>query len=304
MLVFAISDKGGAGRSVTGANVLYRSALQGNDVCYVDFDFGAPTVGAIFNVSAVERGTTRGGLHSYLLGAVTAPQEVDLWSESDRPGVRERPSGSGRMVLMPGDAGGGEFLATAEVIGRCAGLFLRLQEQFDLCLIDVSAGRSHALEMVLTATALPELRGIRCRWLVFHRWTRQHVVAAADLIYAEHGILDLAHRSGHDPEELAGWLRVVHTAVVDPVSVELAGLTAEQITWLRACDEHLRELSAQLRVGRSLLLGSVPMEPILQWREQLVSDDDVLLRRIASPHVREAFEQLANRIVDDAAWGA
>ncbi len=44
------------------------------------------------------------------------------------------------------------------------------------------------------------------------------------------------------------------------------------------------------------------MEPMLQWREQLISDDDVLLRRIASTNVRDAFERLASRIVDDSAW--
>jgi septum formation inhibitor-activating ATPase MinD len=40
MIVFATSDKGGTGRSVTSSNIVYRRALQGNDTCYVDFDFG------------------------------------------------------------------------------------------------------------------------------------------------------------------------------------------------------------------------------------------------------------------------
>ena len=57
MLLFATSDKGGTGRSVTGSNVMYRRALQGGDVCYVDFDFGSPTAGAIFGISALNRGT-------------------------------------------------------------------------------------------------------------------------------------------------------------------------------------------------------------------------------------------------------
>ena len=71
MLLFATSDKGGTGRSVTGSNVVYRRALQGGDVCYVDFDFGSPTAGAIFGISALSRGTTTGsGTHSYLLAPV------------------------------------------------------------------------------------------------------------------------------------------------------------------------------------------------------------------------------------------
>jgi hypothetical protein len=94
----------------------------------------------------------------------------------------------------------------------------------------------------------------------------------------------------------------VHTAVVDPDSVELAGLQAEQVAWLRACDTALKDLAGQLRVGRSLLLGSVPLDPVLQWREQLISDNDVLMRRIANPSTRAAFENLAIKIVDDSAW--
>ncbi|MFD1051900.1 hypothetical protein ACFQ1S_43240, partial [Kibdelosporangium lantanae] len=60
MLVFATSDKGGTGRSVTSCNLVYRKSLQGSDVCYVDFDFGSPTAGAVFQIPAVETGTDAG----------------------------------------------------------------------------------------------------------------------------------------------------------------------------------------------------------------------------------------------------
>jgi hypothetical protein len=302
MLVFAASDKGGTGRSVTSSNVLYRSALQGNDVCYLDFDFGSPTAGAIFDLVSVERGTLDGGLHSYLQGALAEPQRLEIWTESDRHSLRTRPFGAGRMVLVPGDANGGEFVATPEIVERCCRLFLRLDEEFDLCLIDLSAGRSHALEMVLAATGQPALQSVKSRWLVYHRWTRQHVIAAAGLVYGDRGILDTGKSWGHDDRLLAQSLRFVHTAVVDPDSVELSGLQAEQVAWLRACNIHLKDLAGQLRVGRSLLLGSVPLDPVLQWREQLISDNDVLMRGIANATTRAAFEHLAKQIVDDSAW--
>jgi hypothetical protein len=302
MLIFAASDKGGTGRSVTSSNVLYRSALQGNDVCYLDFDFGSPTSGAIFDVVAVERGTKEGGLHSYLQGVNAEPQRLEIWTESDRPSLRDRPPGAGRMVLIPGDIDGGEFVANQETIDRCCRLFLRLDEEFDLCLVDLSAGRSHALEMVLAATAMPAMQAVKSRWLVYHRWTRQHVIAASGLVYGERGILDTGKRCGHKEQELSQSLRFVHTAVVDPDSVELAGLQAEQVAWLRACDSSLKDLAGQNRVGRSLLLGSVPLDPVLQWREQLISDNDVLMRGIANPSTRAAFENLAKKIVDDSAW--
>ena len=50
MIVFAISDKGGTGRSVTSANVAFRRALAGPNVAYLDVDFGSPTAGAVFGM--------------------------------------------------------------------------------------------------------------------------------------------------------------------------------------------------------------------------------------------------------------
>jgi len=302
MLIFATSDKGGTGRSVTSSNILYRSALQGSDVCYLDFDFGSPTSGAIFNIPGVLHGTTQGGLHSYLHGVVADPQRVEIWQQSDRSSLRNRPPGAGRLVLLPGDSGGGEFPITRELTDRCTRLFLHLEEEFDLCLIDLSAGRSYATEMVLAATATEELRSIRTRWLVFHRWTRQHVLAAAGLVYGERGILDTGVRHGHDREELANSLRFIRTAVVSPDSPELEGLRPAQIAWLRDVDRDLAELASSHKVGRTLLLGTIPLDPVLQWREQLISDNDVWSRRIANRETLEQFDSLAKKIVDDAAW--
>src|SRR5262249_47803157 len=179
LLVFATSDKGGTGRSVTSSNVLYRSALLGRDSCYLDFDFGSPTAGAIFGVDSIARGTDRGGLHSFLQARTERVDKVDIWIQSERRELRAKPMGAGRLVLLPGDKGGGEFPAKKEIMRRCVDMFLRLQEEFTICLVDLSAGRSQAIEIVLAAIAQPELKdakGITTRWLVFHRWTRQHIL--------------------------------------------------------------------------------------------------------------------------------
>lgn len=302
MLIFAASDKGGTGRSVTSSNVLYRSALQGSDVCYLDFDFGSPTAGAIFNLDSVVHGTTRGGLHEYLDGALVEPHRIEVWTESDRPSLRNRPPGAGRLVLLPGTEGGGEFPTGRELVERCARLFLRLEEEFDLTLVDLSAGRSYATDIVLAATALPLMKSVRSRWLVFHRWTRQHVLAASGLVHGREGILDAGARHGHDREDLLNRLRFVRTAVVDPDSPELEGLRPAQVAWLRECNQDLLELASNSRVGRTMLIGSVPLDPVLQWREQLISDNDVYARKIANLETVEAFSALAKVIVDDAAW--
>lgn len=302
MLVFATSDKGGTGRSVTSSNVVYRRAMQGGHVCYLDFDFGSPTSGAIFNIAAAIRGTLNGGLHSYLQGKITEPEQLDVWSESDRMVLRDRPSGAGRLVLFPGDIGGGEFPSNRDVVQRCVSLFLRLEEEFELCLVDLSAGRSYAISIVLAATAEPELRSVMTRWLVFHRWTRQHIIAASGLVYGERGILEIGVDRGHDRRTLNDSIRFVRTAVVDPDSPELAGLRPAQVAWLRDANRDLQELAGQVKLGRTSMLGAVPLDPVLQWREQLISDNDTYASQIANQQTVDAFETLAMRLVDDAAW--
>lgn len=301
MLIFATSDKGGTGRSVTSSNVAYRRALQGGDVCYLDFDFGSPTAGAIFQIPDATHGVEH-GLHSYLRGTVAEPRRLDIWSESDRMNLRGRPTMAGQLVLCPGDLGGAEFATTQVMVQRCATLLRRIEEEFEFCLVDLSAGRSFATDMVLAATALPELVGVVTRWLVFHRWTRQHIIAAAGLVHGDRGIISAGVERGHDRTRLARSVRFVRTAVVDPNSTELAGLRAEQIAWLRECNQDLQELASQHRVGRTMRLGTVPLDPLLQWQEQLITDDDVWTRRIGNPETAKAFDQLAQRVIDDAAW--
>lgn len=302
MLIFATSDKGGTGRSVTSSNVAYRRAVQGGDVCYLDFDFGSPTSGAIFNIPSALRGTHNGGLHSYLQDKINDPKQLNVWSESDRMARRDRPSGAGRLVLFPGDANGGEFPSNPDVVQRCVRLFLRLEEEFELCLVDLSAGRSPAIEMVLAATAKPQLQLVTTRWLVFHRWTRQHIIAASGLVYGDRGILEGGVGRGHDRDVLTDSIRFVRTAVVDPDSPQLAGLRPTQVAWLREANRDLHELAREQNLGRTLTLGSVPLDPVLQWREQLISDEDTYASQIANQETVDAFETLAKRLVDDAVW--
>ncbi len=306
MLVFAASDKGGTGRSITSCNLVYRWALRGGDACYLDFDFGSPTSGSIFQVRGATRGLASGGLHTYLYGSgtqmVDEPRRINVWSESARTSLRRRPAEAGRLVLIPGDEDGGEFPFEQEALERCVALFLRLQEEFDLCLVDLSAGRSHAIQLVLAATADPALRASQYRWLVFHRWTRQHIPAAAGLAFGRDGIVEVAERYGHDPYRIRSSLRFVRTAVVDPYSEALKGLRYSQVAWLKQCDQELRELAAESWGSRALLLGSVPLDPVLQLREQLLCDSDVVHRDIANRETIAAFDELALKVMDDAAW--
>jgi hypothetical protein len=303
MLVFATSDKGGTGRSVTGSNVMYRRALLGGDVCYVDFDFGSPTSGAIFGISALNRGTTTGhGTHSYLQGRSPVEELWDVWQHSDRMSLRQRPPGTGRLALVPGDAGGGEFAFDDDTVERCIDLFLRLHSEFEVVLIDLSAGRSYAAEIVIAATSAPEMSGVLTRWLVFHRWTRQHVMAAAGLVFGERGLLDIGESHGRERERFIEDIRFIRTAIVDPNTPDLAGLRPPQLAWLREANRDLQRLASELGVGRSTMLGSVPLDPVLQWREQLITDADVWARHVANEATVEAFGAIAKSIVDAQSW--
>ncbi len=303
MIVVATSDKGGTGRSVTGSNVVYRRALQGGDVCYVDFDFGSPTSGAIFGVSALSRGTTAGkGTHSYLLGRSPDVERCDVWQNSDRTSLRQRPPGTGRLTLIPGDSGGGEFSSSDAVVDRCIDLFLRLHSEYEVVLVDLSAGRSFAAEIVIAATASSGLANVTTRWLVFHRWTRQHILAANGLVFGEKGLLDTAEEHGIERERFIEDIRFVRTAIVDPNAPDLAGLRPPQLAWLREANRGLQRLAAELNVGRSTMLGAVPLDPVLQWREQLITDSDVWARHVANQATIEAFDSIAKKIDDEAAW--
>ncbi|WP_067500860.1 SCO2523 family variant P-loop protein [Actinoplanes sp. TFC3] len=303
MLIFATSDKGGTGRSVTSSNVAYRAALDGSDCVYLDFDFGSPTSGAIFDLPGVTAGVDSGdGLHTYFLGEVDEPGRIDVWSESERDVLRSRPAGAGRLVLMPGDRGGGEFQATPEMVQRCVSLLLRVADEFDLAIVDLSAGRSYATDIVLAATARPELTGLNARWLVFHRWTRQHILAASGLVRGQHGLLDAGRKRGHDQDALRRSIRFIRTAVLNPAAQGQAGLRPEQLAWLDRCDSRLHELAGSMGVGRSVLLGEIPLDPVLQWQEQLLSNEDVLLHGTANQETVTAFELLAKKLSDDDAW--
>ena len=302
MIIFATSDKGGTGRSVTGSNLVYRHALQGRNSCYLDFDFGSPTAGAIFDLPDAMAGVAGGGMHSYLIDGTPEPRRINVWAESQREVLRKRPAGAGRLTLLPGDSGRGEFNSVPGVVERCVDLLVHLDEEYDLVLVDLSAGRSYATEIALAATARPGLRGVPARWVVFHRWTRQHIVAAAGLVHGAQGILETGVQHGHDRAELRESVRFVRTAVLDPAAPDQAGLRPEQLAWLDVCNRRLQDLAGRSGVGRATLLGEIPLDPVLQWQEQLISNDDVWLHRTANERTVNAFEELAKKIVDENAW--
>src|SRR5262249_44880124 len=97
-------------------------------------------------------------------------------------------------------------------------------------------------------------------------------------------------------------IRFVRTAIVDPNAPDLAGLRPPQLAWLREANRGLQRLAAELNVGRPAMPGSVPLDPVLQWREQLVTESDDWARHVANEATVEAFDSIAKKIVDESAW--
>jgi len=304
MLVMATSDKGGTGRSVTSCNLAYQAALMGKNVCYLDFDFGSPTAGTVFSVETVARGTPHGGLHAYLRGTVDQAERVDVWRLSERQAIRNRPETAGELVLMPGDIDGGEFESTPDIVLRCVDLFLSLESEYDVIFVDLSAGRSHATQIVLEALTMPAFDTVDFRWLVYHRWTKQHIIAAEGLVYGGYGLIKTGTTLGHDEQRLHDSIRFVRTAVVYPDSDSLAGLTAPQVAWLHVCNDELHELAGSLRVGRTRMVGEIPLDPVLQWQEQILTSTDTRKRHIANLETVRAFIALCDQLLNVAEWAA
>ena len=294
MLIFTSAAKGGSGKTVTGANVAYRRALQGSDVAYVDFDFGSAGVGSIFHINAT---FADGGTHSYLSGFVPEPALVDVWTESVHESLRGRPRDAGALALVPADRDRGDLTATDDELRRMVRLLVRFEEQFEVTLIELGGGLTSAAEMVLRATAAPELRRISARWLVFLRWTQQHIDAAGTFAAA---LMRLGREHGHDGLGLTQAIRFVPTAIVDVDY--LADAKPAQLAWLHECRSDLQRLASDRRIGRSTMLASVPLDPLLQWREQLITDVDVRARQIAGRVTTDAYELLAKQLDDDEAW--
>ncbi len=301
MLVFSASDKGGTGRSVTSCNMAYWLSMKGLKVAYLDFDFGSPTAGGTFEISRIDNGITDGsGLHAYLLDENGTPARLSVRSETDRPELSRSRHPSGRLVLFPGDLGGSEFTTLDErMINRCAALFLTCEQEYDVTFVDLSAGRSIALALALSATKQPQLARAVCRWLIFHRWTRQHIAAAHGLVHDQHGVLETGEAWGHDRVELLGSLRYIRTAV--PELGASGGLRPAQAAWLQEQHNTLTRAANRHGMGESGILGRIPVEPMLQCREQVILDVDVAAH-VANAATVEAFRSLTEKLMNDAVW--
>jgi MinD-like ATPase involved in chromosome partitioning or flagellar assembly len=271
-----ISHKGGTGRTTTTANVAYRLALRNRSVCCVDLDLDSPTFGAVAGLRGMERGAPI-GIHDFLHvdGRRFSPRPpdlagdalVDIWQQTELP--RPPVGKAGRLRLLPGGRERlGLDLGSPERQGKILGqIVARLRDEFDHVLLDVRSGASDTVEAVLAAD--DDLHAIY--WLVFFRWTPQHLAGAADLcerLTSAEAELALIRTAYSDATEMDSWFREQHRALT-----------------LRA---------RELLPGREVLTD-IPVEPMLQWKEGIITEEH-LRDEVASESIVESYEELASKL--------
>lgn len=272
-----LSHKGGTGRTVTTANVAYRLALTGSDVCCVDLDLTSATFGAVLDLPDLEAGADQGVEHFLPLrnGEVRLPVSAstdkpvvkNVWRNRD-PNIRQ--TGEIRFDILPGNREHAALHEDLDLVGKHLGDLLRhLSGTYDCVLVDVRSGESNAAGALLHS-GIPDLR-----WVVFHRHTHQHLTATVDLV-------SKLQAAGADD------IALVPTAVINPKQ-----LAVKNTSWFMENHAAIRgQFSDQLRgVER---LEEIPIEPLLQLRECIVTNDDRESGR-AHPDTVRAFEQLAKR---------
>jgi AAA domain len=274
--VFAcISHKGGTGRTTTAANVAYRLALKNRSVCCVDLDLDSPTFGAVAGLRGIERGAEV-GIHDFLhVDGPVAPRPpdlvadalIDMWQNAPlpHPGVNR----AGRLRLLPGgrERLGLKLVPTEQQGKILAQILAGLRNDYDHVLLDVRSGASDTVEAVLAAD--DEIEAVQ--WLVFFRWTPQHLAGAADLC-------ERLSSAGAEPA-------LIRTAFSD---------ASEMGSWFQ---EQHRALTARARESLPgwQIMANIPVEPMLQWKEGIITEEDIR-DGAAGAAIVQSYEELASQL--------
>jgi hypothetical protein len=154
-----------------------------------------------------------------------------------------------------------------------------LRQDYDFVILDVRSGLS---PITRTIAGEPQFRELVSTWLIFHRWTPQHLA----------GVEDMAKR-------LATWdwpAFLVRTAYLNPDSVQ--GASPEYLRWLRRRDTALEEELTRIRNENGNVRGtiaSIPFSGVLQWEERILTPSFFRRERVAEGGT-EGFEDLASAL--------
>ncbi len=291
-ILAALSHKGGTGRSVTSANVAYHLAKTGLDVCIVDLDLASPTLGAILGLDDIAAGVEKPGEPGSprsIADLIHKPNDVtyvvnalrDAWSGSNFDDINPPPDW-GRFQLLPGSKQSGDATA-GKLEVMMPDLISALRDRFDIVYLDLRSGASELVEVFRAASKNTETHAVDT-WLVHFRWTKQHLIGLGDIIEMLAGI---------SPERQY----LIRTAFVDPETVQPQSRQAFVGGQHDMLDNQIRDLN--IGEGRALdsLLETIPMEPLLQWRESIILNRNVETG-LANAETYQAFSNLSDKIIE------
>lgn len=277
-LYAAVSHKGGAGRSTAAANMAYQSANAGQSVCLVDFDLDSATLGAVLGLA--ER-TVGGKVGIQSLLSVNGDRQIsidhvllDLRRTRFLDELVFTGANPGAFCLLPGNAEQKELVSEAEMAPILAETLRSLAWSFDVVIVDVRAGKSAALRAILDAASDLD----HFTWLLFYRWTHQHLSAARDMI-----------------DTLAEWSDAYERSR-DVIPVATARIARQDVTgepWFEHQYDALerredREIAQ--RLGRPA--HTIPFDRVFQWKEQILCGP----RHQGNEATVEAFRNLATEL--------
>lgn len=294
-VIAAVSHKGGAGRSVTLANVAFQLNQHGRgNICIVDLDLASPTMGSIFGIKGLEGGEDKiGGPHAprsiYDLIAYKDHETPVLPASSCYIDIREKASPplrdlikpDPRLIFLPGFRGVGDW---ADKISRLSVRLFRIIDAlqdagFKYILLDVRSGSSDVLDAL---SKLHEQKGIIDLVLVHIKWTPQHVEGLDTL---------LAHRRMKGfPQNI---VKIVRTAYWDPAVLEDQGV---QKDLAKKINSDLESRIGRIKLdgveiahnNKEQVIATIPDNPMLRIREGIIQD--------AEDSCYQAFQSLAYRI--------
>ncbi len=281
-VVVAASHKGGTGRSVTIANVSYQLARAGMHVCMVDLDLGSSTLGSVWGLDQEsDTGVVGPGVQQLL--AQGSPSEsqiqtalIDMWSRSRwLMESHDTNPDKGRLKLMPGNRGAGDLDDKSKRLTEpLFEILSTLSGQFDFVFADVRSGLSsvtHAL------TREPAFRDLVAAWLVFHRWTPQHLAGAGELV-------DLLCQAQSRPY-------LVRTAYSNPEELP----PSDNRIWFMRQDAYLQEEAMRL-FSSSRRIATIPFSRLLQWQERVLSPSYLNSMGFRDSQEIQAYQHLANEV--------
>lgn len=297
MKVFVgISHKGGTGRSVTIANLAYRFAIRAHNVCIVDFDLASPTMGAVLDLTGLEAGVSDpssgfplsvGDLLENNQKAGQAEKAiVSVWSS---PTLNSSYAPNyGRFSLIPGLRQLGDRIAPDDIAKRIPHILDALSRNYDTVFLDVRSGASNVLSAISSACVSERTHGreLISSWLFHFRWTQQHLIGIADLLSNE--IEGLRRKIENDDR-----ICLIRTAFINP---ETIGEPARAWFLKRHAD---LEKSLKNNIPESImpLLGDIPLDPILQWRECIITPD-LVKNGVANEATDRAFSLITDKLLE------